>query len=55
MHRIIKTSDSNLMTHTGHYNVVRLLIENGANVNAVNGEMETAFILTIRSGIYTFI
>lgn len=40
------------MAYAGHEGIVRLLVENGANVNAVNKNLDTALILTIRSGIY---
>lgn len=37
---------------TGHENIVRLLIENGADINAVNADNDSVFILAITEGIH---
>lgn len=40
----------NVATHIGHEGIVRLLIENGADVNAVNMNIDTALIAAIKEG-----
>lgn len=41
----------NSMAHTGNENIVRLLIENGANINTLNMYNNVTLILAIANGI----
>lgn len=50
--KTIETNGDNWLTHADEENVARLLIENGADVNVVNMDMETAFDLAIVYSIY---
>lgn len=37
---------------TGHENIVGLLIEKGADIDAINARSDTALILALEKGIY---
>lgn len=41
---------TNIATHIGHDGIVRLLVENGADVNAVNVNFDTALTSATREG-----
>lgn len=40
------------INNTGHEKIVELLIENGADVNIVNNDKNTALILAVNQGSY---
>lgn len=39
------------MTHTGHERIAKLLVETGANPNALNMYNDSALIIAIKNGI----
>lgn len=39
-------------TYTGHVNIVRILVENGADINAVNADKRSALYSAIDAGKY---
>lgn len=39
-----------IFIHSGHQEVVKLLLENGANINANNKHMDTALLLAVFTG-----
>lgn len=40
--------------HTGHDKIVRLLVENGAEIDVVNTDNDTPLLLAVESGIFHF-
>lgn len=40
--------------HTGHENIARLLVENGADINVVNASNDTALLSAISEGTHKF-
>lgn len=50
--KIVQSLQNNLNVITGDIDMMRLLIENGANINAVNNSNQSALITAIAKGIF---
>lgn len=50
--RAVKSNSK--FTVTGHTNIMELLIENGANINAVNNDNESALIKALLNGNFSY-
>lgn len=50
--KIIETNVFKFNGHTDHEHIARLLIDNGADINAANTNNSTALLLANKEGIY---